>query len=136
MCWRNPKLERKASCKKLTASYVTADVSEYFNDTSFIDVGFCIFYFSYNLQCHSTLVTQHDSNIEERIITAGQRSHFNITGSKNTGRKVEGFKQEANPQATEFPLTFIWTSHLLLSNLRGDSVSLTATRRSCSRFVA
>lgn len=81
-------------------------------------------------------MTQHDSNIEERIITAGQRSHFNITGSKNTGRKVKGFKQEANPQATEFPLTFIWTSHLLLSNLRGDSVSLTDTRRSCSRFVA
>jgi len=39
-------------------------------------------------------VTQHDSNTEERIISAGQRSHFNMTRSKNTFREVEGFKQE------------------------------------------
>lgn len=49
-------------------------------------------------------MTQHESNTGEiMIISAGQRSCFRITGSKNTFREVEGFKQETNPQAIEFP---------------------------------
>lgn len=49
-------------------------------------------------------MTQHESNTEEiMIISAGQRSCFRITGSKNALREVEGFKQETNPQAIEFP---------------------------------
>lgn len=87
------------------------------------------------------LVTQHDSNTEERIISAGQRSHFNMTRSKNPPREVEGFKQETKPQATVFPLTSTWISHLLLFYLREleiifrDSIiSLTDTCKSCSSF--